>query len=480
MMRFKSILILLLLLAHNAVRAYDFSATTVEGHTLYFNYIAGGVEVTHPSDNEGYINAWSGFAQPEGLLTIPSYVSDGDSTYAVLRVGKVAFYKCEGITSIKVSEGVTQIDDYAFSFCTKVTGLSLPSTLFSLGNQSLANLTALTDLWCAAVALPTTHTFTFYNTDLESCTLHVDCSAIETYADDEIWSAFGTLTEEGCKATLIVKAGKAAFGTTTGSGKYEKGTSVTLAATAFDKYKFLCWNDADTLNPRVVTVTQDTLFTALFVPDSFGIQYKTDTVVLAKTDTVTQFDTVYVAVPVHDTAVNYDTVYVAVPVHDTVYSVDTLIQVEVMHDTVMPTFFNIKVQSNDTQLGIGVGTAHLPAGVEAEICGLPIEGGRFVAWNDGNTQNPRRITVTSAITLTAQFEKLAADQVEAEAWSYTLKGRLLSVYCVDNQPVRLYDIQGRILFTVPAHNGSTTFEVPSSGMYLLQVGEGVARRIIVN
>jgi hypothetical protein len=37
-----------------------------------------------------------------------------------------------------------------------------------------------------------------------------------------------------------------------------------IAATANTGYCFVQWNDADTNNPRTVTVTQDTAFTAIF------------------------------------------------------------------------------------------------------------------------------------------------------------------------------------------------------------------------
>ena len=55
-------------------------------------------------------------------------------------------------------------------------------------------------------------------------------------------------------------------GTVTGGGVYYEGTSVWLTAIAQGHNKFVCWDDSVADNPRLVVLTQDTLFTALFVP----------------------------------------------------------------------------------------------------------------------------------------------------------------------------------------------------------------------
>lgn len=49
-----------------------------------------------------------------------------------------------------------------------------------------------------------------------------------------------------------------------GSGTYSEDSTATLTAHAYDGYLFSHWMDGDTNNPRLVTVTSDTLFTAYF------------------------------------------------------------------------------------------------------------------------------------------------------------------------------------------------------------------------
>lgn len=59
-------------------------------------------------------------------------------------------------------------------------------------------------------------------------------------------------------------ADDAAHGYVTGSGRYYYGDIATLTATPNSGYCFMQWNDGDTNNPRNITVTSDTVLTALF------------------------------------------------------------------------------------------------------------------------------------------------------------------------------------------------------------------------
>ncbi len=65
--------------------------------------------------------------------------------------------------------------------------------------------------------------------------------------------------------TLTVLSSNEAMGTVTGGGSYEEGTEVTLTATpTSDGYAFVKWSDENTDNPRALTVTGNTEFTAIF------------------------------------------------------------------------------------------------------------------------------------------------------------------------------------------------------------------------
>ncbi len=65
---------------------------------------------------------------------------------------------------------------------------------------------------------------------------------------------------------LRVETNNGEWGSATGGGDYAFGTEVTIAATAFEGYGFVGWNDGSAANPRRVVVESDTLFTAMFGP----------------------------------------------------------------------------------------------------------------------------------------------------------------------------------------------------------------------
>jgi len=68
------------------------------------------------------------------------------------------------------------------------------------------------------------------------------------------------------KYTITVVPSPIEGGSVTGGGEYAYGETATLQATGGHGYDFLQWNDGNTDNPRVVVVTGDATYTALFMP----------------------------------------------------------------------------------------------------------------------------------------------------------------------------------------------------------------------
>ena len=54
---------------------------------------------------------------PTGAITIPATVANGGNTYSVTSIGWGAFYKCSGLTSINIPNGVTKIENGVFYDC---------------------------------------------------------------------------------------------------------------------------------------------------------------------------------------------------------------------------------------------------------------------------------------------------------------------------------------------------------------------------
>lgn len=91
-----------------------------------------------------------------GSVVIPSSVTDVDgTTYSVTSIGSSAFSGCSGLTSISIPSTVTTIDGGAFGNCSGLTSITIPNSVKSFGYNAFYNCTNLTSVnitdvaaWC--------------------------------------------------------------------------------------------------------------------------------------------------------------------------------------------------------------------------------------------------------------------------------------------------------------------------------------------
>ena len=424
-----------MLLAAPAARAYDFSAAAPGGQTLYYRIVTGGVEVVYPANTVQPVNGWSGYDRPTGALEVPSSVFHGGTTYNVLAISNHAFYGCTGLTAVTVGHGVRAVRNNAFNGCSGLRTAVLPSSVDSLGTTAFGNCTLLDTLTVRRTVPPVCPSSAFNSVPLATAVLMVPCQCAAAYSAVAPWNTFGTISEEACSVTLLALANHAERGSVSGGGIYPVGATATLTALPAAGFFFACWGDGDTLNPRQLTALQTETYVAHF----FAFRHDTMTV----TETV------------------YDTV------HDTIYDLRPIVQLTVV--------------SGDAWRGLVAGNAEVPAGTVIEVAAIPLEGSRFVSWSDGETANPRRVTVTADMTLTASFGAAAGvATADANGWKTTVEGHRLTVECAAGETVRLFDVQGRCLTQLPVPSGRCTTVLPSAGVYLVSVGTTPAKRIIVD
>lgn len=157
--------------------AYDFSAVAPSGQTLYYNIVAGGVEVTRPS------SFYYGYTMPEGTLIIPSTVNNGANSYEVTAIGESAFsnctnltsvtipstvkiirndafYSCIGLETILLPDSLQTIESGAFAFCRRLVNFELPAKIKTIGDYALSGInnvvyngdSNLYNSWCGCFA----------------------------------------------------------------------------------------------------------------------------------------------------------------------------------------------------------------------------------------------------------------------------------------------------------------------------------------
>lgn len=132
----------LLVLWMSEAFAFDFSAVSPSGHTLYYNRIgaaSGTVAVTFPAYSDG--DFYYGYQKPSGRLVIPSNVNDGEQDYVVTIIGMNAFTDCFGLTTVILPDNLTIIDHSAFSGCGHLEGqFVIPETVTQIETDAFTEV----------------------------------------------------------------------------------------------------------------------------------------------------------------------------------------------------------------------------------------------------------------------------------------------------------------------------------------------------
>ena len=170
-----------------SAKAYDFTAVSPSGHTLYYNLkTAGGqtyAEVTSPVVNlDSASVSWRGFVKPTGHLVIPDSVDWNGTRYAVRELSRGAFCKCDSLTSVTVPQGVFSIGYAAFGLCDRLESIVLPESLTYLGDHCFyADLALVSVNIPGSVGIIRESTFSLC-TSLQSVVLPTGITTLEDFA----------------------------------------------------------------------------------------------------------------------------------------------------------------------------------------------------------------------------------------------------------------------------------------------------------
>ena len=203
-------------------------------------------------------------------------------------------------------------------------------------------------------------------------------------------------------------------GTITGGGTYNYGTTIHLSAHSNTGYVFSHWSDGAIENPRSVFVEGDATYTAVFEALMYEITTVCDPVEGGKVNGggIYPYGTSIglEAVPNdHYIFLCWNDGIVSNPRTVTVTKDATYTALFYQNDTPQ---YTIELQSNDTLLGTVSGSGTYPEGSTIEISAWPKAGAVFASWSDGNTDNPRSITVTQDLTLMGMFTKAPAYTIQ--------------------------------------------------------------------
>lgn len=123
----KQIFIISLILSflHTPIIAYDF----MENGIAYNILKDGTLSVTHKQNKA--TPDYSPETAYKGDLVIPAFVVHNEKKYMVSEIGKNAFYGSQGVTTLKISEGIKRIKGNAISYL-NITSLTIPASVVEL------------------------------------------------------------------------------------------------------------------------------------------------------------------------------------------------------------------------------------------------------------------------------------------------------------------------------------------------------------
>ena len=390
------------------------------GQTLYYRLDCTNLTATvmpQNSSNPYYTT------EPAGDLVIPSSIEYGNNTYTVTTIGQNAFYYCTSLTSAVIPNSITSIGGHAFFDCWGIESLSIGNSVESIGSGAFAFCYGLSSI---TVAADNTHfdsrnncnaiIRTATNTLIAGCQSTIIPNTVTTIADN----AF-----RGCETltTIHIPHSVSYIGTGAFDGCHGL-TSMTVDAqnTHYDSREncnaiintstnTLIAGCRNTVIPNSVTSIAGEAFrycrhlTSITIPSkvaSIGSESFYGCYDLAEI-------TLLAAIP--PSIGNYTFRYVStdIPVHipcgslaayqasNRWSSFTNFIEGDVF-------LYTLTVTSAHSAMGSAAVTVEPTcANNNATITATPNSGYQFYRWSDGNTDNPRTVSVTSDSALTAFF-----------------------------------------------------------------------------
>jgi len=115
-----------------------------------YDFTSGGFYYNITSSTSPYTvavtYATTSYNSYAGNITIPSSVTYNSKTYSISSIGSNAFSECSGLTSISIPSSVTTIGGFAFMDCTSLTTLTIPNSVTSIESYALDGCDGLTSI----------------------------------------------------------------------------------------------------------------------------------------------------------------------------------------------------------------------------------------------------------------------------------------------------------------------------------------------
>ena len=338
---------------------------------------------------------------------------------SVTAIGGGAFEGCSGLTTVTIGNSVTTIGGRAFTSCSGLTEVTIPNSVTTIGERAFYSCTSLTE-----VSIPNSVT-NIGSSAFEDCTELTEVSIPNSVTN------IGSSAFEDCTELKTVTIGNSV--TTIKSFTFSWCTqmeSVTIGEKV-ESIEDFAFSHCDNLTaviskamtpPQIWAMTFDDYAMTLYVPAGCKPKYAEAKYWNNFTD-------------IRETGV---------------------------------TLHTVTANATDETMGYVMGAGEYPQGSTATLVAVPFGQNYFVRWNDGNTDNPRTITVTGDMTFTAEFAPAgsAVETLENGERGIYATGRTLHVEN-GGESYRVYTAAGRLVYT--GNDSSVTLSAP--GMYIVRTSD---------
>ena len=139
-------------------------------------------------------------------------------------------------------------------------------------------------------------------------------------------------------------------------------------------------------------------------------------------------------------------------------------------EAIPPTMYTLSVASADATMGSTEGSGSYESGTQVTIRAIATSGYHFTLWNDGNTDNPRTVMVTTDLSYTAYFApNVGIGEAEGAVVAVSVCGRTIKM---EGAEAAFYDLPGRRIGT------GREATVEAAGIYLVCVGDKTYKVVV--
>lgn len=234
-----------------------------------------------------------------GDIVVPASVTYNDTTYTVVEIEN-AFTGCTNLTSVTIPNTVTHIGYGAFEKCTKLKSVNLPPNIDVISDHTFSECSSLESITIPQnirdigqkafyecynleiIMLPETPpTISRYSYPYSwiiplTIPIRVPCGSMEAYLASD-WANYN-LQDMLNSFNVNIVSSDSLIGEVTSEWINNSACNPILSLEAMPMWgsHFVQWNDGDTNNPRIVNLTSDTSFIAIFAKNPI-IHFSCDT-----------------------------------------------------------------------------------------------------------------------------------------------------------------------------------------------------------